>query len=414
MLALDKTRLTIFVMMALAANAPGQTGMKVETLEKGAEPRTSLHIKAPVGTTQSIKVITQMDIKASSKGKPVPATSAPVVDMRATIKTEKHATRGFIQYLFTVHDLVATARTPESKMLIPLIETQAETIRGKSYRGIIDTRGARRTSAAKQSGKDEVATLIGEQAEKIFTIAFPAEPIGPGGKWRIIEQVQLLGAVVDQTTTVQLVGRKGDMLTLKLTMEGSAEDQRIKLPNAPQNLRTDLLELNMSGTANVKFDLRKPAPSESDAKVLLKMKVRNSGAGEKAELEQNYVMSQSIREAAAAEIAAGRNKSEGGQAPPPPKPAEPTPDPNREADLKMASNTMDLAREAWKNKEYQDALTLAEKALDYRLRHVGLEDPECVQINKMVSRAKEILTQEAGTDAPSDAAAQPIAAPEEP
>lgn len=413
-----QSALFILAACALAPRpAAAVSAAKIEVIEPGAEPRAELAIKAPPATTENVNLVTNIDIKAVSQGREVPSTKAPELDLRGMIQTEKHKQKGVIQYVFTVLELRANGKTRESKLLVPLIEAQADTIRGKSYKGLINTRGERLTRAV-DTGKDEVAKLVGDQSEKFLTMIFPSEPVGVGAKWVITEQIQMEGAVVDQASTVQLIARKRDVLILKLTIEGKAKQQRLASPQSNPAAKVELVSLAMQGLGEMTFDLRKPVPVKSDVRTVMDMKTRTSAGGQKVDIDQHYAVTQSIRESDPKELIAGTEasapNSEG--APKPARPEPPTPErkaadaeARRVGDLKQANDTMEIAREAWNNKEYENALALAEKVLDFRKPHLPADHPDIEQVNKMIARAKEILAQRAAENPAAAAPADPAA-----
>ncbi len=100
--------------------------------------------------------------------------------------------------------------------------------------------------------------------EQSFTGAFdqaiplPTEPVGAGARWQAVRTVSS-AATIRRTTTVTLLSRVGDVLTLKVDVDEAPTDSVFRIPGSAQTLSIE--RYSMAGSGEVTVDLTKMLPT---------------------------------------------------------------------------------------------------------------------------------------------------------
>jgi hypothetical protein len=110
-----------------------------------------------------------------------------------------------------------------------------------------------------------------------MSVPLPEEPVGVGGRWEVRQLTDLGGFVTEQVTTVELVGRDGDVLELAMTIQGSSPSGVVEFPDLP-GVEVNVVRSDLRGEGTSEQSLREPMPRRGES----------SGEGEQVfELEED-------------------------------------------------------------------------------------------------------------------------------
>jgi hypothetical protein len=92
-----------------------------------------------------------------------------------------------------------------------------------------------------------------------FVQPLPAEPVGVGASWTVTRPTEIAGVLVEQTTTVELLERDGDLLELLVTVRDAGPVGAGSL-TASRDREVTLTALQVDGGGNVTARLDRPVP----------------------------------------------------------------------------------------------------------------------------------------------------------
>lgn len=121
----------------------------------------------------------------------------------------------------------------------------------------------------------------GLRASLASVVPLPAEAVGPGARWQVIDQEDSAGMTLRVVSTYVLEAREGDTLTLALSIALDAPPAEVSLPGFVGKVR----KLTFVGSQQLTLDLSEPIPERSGSnQVHLDMK------GKKAMLPVSMVL----------------------------------------------------------------------------------------------------------------------------
>lgn len=251
----------LVLLLALAATpvaaAPGSLPV-VKLVSPGSGPRQALRLEAPVGTSQTMTVATQVDMTMGLGSAPT-TTAVPTIAL--TVKV----------------DLVD--KTPEGNLHCKLAFTDAKVVedgRGnafvvdatkdlvKSMKGITGDVTISPTGMTLSSHLDLPASMspqlrqqMSQMQDSLSNVSapFPTEAVGVGARWKILQDTQANGLTIHQTTSARLVSRKGNKVVVALAVSQTAPKQQITNPQLPPGSTMHVLAWKGSGIGSSQIDL---------------------------------------------------------------------------------------------------------------------------------------------------------------
>jgi hypothetical protein len=109
----------------------------------------------------------------------------------------------------------------------------------------------------------------------------PAEPVGIGGKWRVVTRTASAGADLVQFATYTLKARNGSKATFQVNLVQLAAKDEIRPPNMPAELSARLSSFKSTGKGENELDMKHVAPDSGRVVVQSEMDltVRQGSAG---------------------------------------------------------------------------------------------------------------------------------------
>lgn len=231
-----------------AAQDDAPTGVVIELVEAGTSPQPLRH-HFVAGQTQSVRLRVQSQMRMAL-GSRVQMVPMPIIRMDLRFGPTS-VEGGHLHYRYEIIGVGATGSERED--VNERINTQVQALVG-SYGNIeVDDRGQvvdfsfelpdgapRELQGQSRMLRDSLGQMLPR---------FPAEPVGVGGSWRVIDDFSLPNMSVRVATTYRIASRNGDRLELDVSsavVEGAPNPAQIDISGSGR-LRYEIGTLRMLG-----------------------------------------------------------------------------------------------------------------------------------------------------------------------
>ncbi len=234
------------------ATAPtDKAGLTV--LDQGAEPRSKLEYKIPPGTKQSfaLSVDMGMDMGSAMGGK----MKLPSMVMEGEVGFDQAAAGGGMPYKLTTSKL-EFVDTPGAAVPAAMINDKLKGVQNMVATGTLAPNGHVSDFKIDMAGAppEVQQTLSGlKQSYDQMVTQLPDQPIGKGGRWQVVQQIDENGIKAQQTAVFEVVSIDGSTVKLKSTVALTAPSQTIN----SNGISADLKRMAGTGSADLTLDLTK-------------------------------------------------------------------------------------------------------------------------------------------------------------
>jgi len=278
------------------APADGATTAAIATvrlLDAGIEPRRALRYGAVNGFEQvaNLRMTTELEFGAAGQKMPtaLPQTRM-VIDAKVKAVSPSGETRlGLSIVEADLAEGASPGATPAGEKLALVIRG----MKGLSGDKLVDARGvSHRFALVFPEGKDDLMATAAlkpvvqgfERAIDQMTVPFPEEAVGVGAKWEVVQKVADAGMALDQTTTFEIVGKNGGVVSLRYTVTLAAPPGKLESAFAG-GMAAEVLRLTGSGEGTIDTDLTKMLPAAMKGKSRIAMQLEIGAPGAKRTLE---------------------------------------------------------------------------------------------------------------------------------
>jgi hypothetical protein len=245
-----------------AAGAP--TRVLLESA--GAEPRTAARLSLQVGQSQTIDLVSRIELESRTNGQDAPVARVPTTLLVLDAQVAATLPDGGFTVSTVVREARAQADADVKAEASAALDDALKQLVGQKRSRTLDAQGVprepdldRAPNPAAQASQ-LVANL--ESAVNHFSVPLPTEPIGLGAVWTVTDDVALSGVSVVQTARYEVVSREGSRLTLKVATEIRAGEQPMAVPGLPGG-QVKLKSMSSSGQGQVEVDLSRVFPVRS-------------------------------------------------------------------------------------------------------------------------------------------------------
>jgi hypothetical protein len=253
----------------------------VELLEAGSAPRRALRLALAPGVRQALTFRAETSVVTPGGVRSLPAMSVAIL---ATQSAGKNPTDTDVTFRFDDFKLSA----PEGA--VPpgaLARAQAILERVKMIEGryVVTDRGVPNGSRLNLDGAAPEMRAVAQPVADMLdtaTVAFPAEPVGLGARWRQRVPRRVQGIELVDVTTYELVEDTGQTLTIRKTGVQSADPQPMPLPDG----RTGKLVKYAGNTSgSVKLNLTRSQPENLEMTASSSLAAQEPGAAQPVAVE---------------------------------------------------------------------------------------------------------------------------------
>ena len=124
----------------------------------------------------------------------------------------------------------------------------------------------------------------------------PAEPIGLGGKWRVIQDVNANGMQLTQTSVHEITELDSSGFTMSISVTQDAQPQEIKNPALPAGatIKLDSLDTTGTGTGTSSLSTTSIFPVKSELQIETKVNMAVSAAGQNQKVTTDLKMEMTL------------------------------------------------------------------------------------------------------------------------
>jgi hypothetical protein len=262
---------------------PAKAG--IELLNAGApQGRQSLRFKPVINAKDLLTMTMNMDMNMQFSGTQIPSKLPPIV-MKVETTVTKVEPNGDIHYTFRYVDSNVATGGSLPPQVLESVRSQIKKINGLSGTVVSDDRGQFKSATFQAPKTLDASTkqVLDQLSQSMKTLSaqLPAEPVGVGAKWRVIQPMNTGGIKLNQTATYELVNIANGVVTMKGTVAQDANSQRLSQPGLPNNVVMNLKSMTSTGQWNTTFRLDRLMPMKADVSLTSQsdMEVSSSAKG---------------------------------------------------------------------------------------------------------------------------------------
>jgi hypothetical protein len=238
----------------------------VTLLDPGAEPRARLRYKLGQGPQPPMVMDVEMTMAVGLGGATPPPSKIPLTRMTFAFDVSKVEPSGA-----TVAGKIASCEVLPGPQDRPAV---VEAIK-KGMAGMVGTEMAMKVTprgfvreakvTLPPSTPPEMRAMM-DSFQNIYqqaTVSFPAEPVGPGARWRVLTAVDSGPVKMQQTALVTLEGRDDRGARLSISAEQTAPPQPLKAPGLPPGASVSLDSYSGQGQGRTQVRLDSVTPEAS-------------------------------------------------------------------------------------------------------------------------------------------------------
>ncbi len=255
------------IFFASAANAAPivieRPAPAIELLDAGAEPRRPIRIRAEVGAEQVAVLRTTTTVSQKFGEFEIPEMKSPGVTQSARSRIDNIRLDGELTVTTKVESVLVDEPQPGED---PTVHDAIEEIIGPlrhftatitmTDRGAITSISAEAPEFADEAFTEFFKNLLRSMSQT--SVAYPAEPVGVGARWKVIETDDSFGVPLEIASEFEVVSFDGETVAIRSTMLGGLHDDKpAPAPGVDEEGVSVMIEsMNVTGEANITQNLR--------------------------------------------------------------------------------------------------------------------------------------------------------------
>ena len=270
------------------AAAGGAPGVVLE--DAGEEPREPLRLRLTAGTTTRAALLNKTELGLSIEGNRVPGGALPAMRTVMEQRIDRVDAGGTADYTVTFTDWTVEPTPEADPEAVRQIQRVFEELDDLRTTGTVDASGRQQAVSVDTSRVSDplLKSTLESVSSQVGNLAapFPAEPVGPGARWRSTSTATISGITMNTTMTYTLRSRTGDRYELDLVQDAEAPSGPIDLPNVPADIETSIERFVFHTTGRLAGELTAHLPSTSTLRGEGEGRLIGVAQGERATLVQ--------------------------------------------------------------------------------------------------------------------------------
>jgi hypothetical protein len=242
-----------------AASAASNAAADVTLLDAGAAPRRVLRYTFTKGASESLSMRQQMGMAIEVNGMAMPSQPIPATLMTLKLDVADVTASGAADVRAEIVQVDVDTVGANPMLLAPLRAALAP------MQGVVVSYRVAPNGQVEQVSLSEnapvgtpVAQALGSTEQ--LSVAFPAEPVGVGARWKAMRTVQQNGVTIQQTMEYTVASLAADSVVLDLAVVQQAAEQTFAVPGAPPGTEATLRSLDGRGTSSVVIHFARVQP----------------------------------------------------------------------------------------------------------------------------------------------------------
>ncbi len=279
-----------------SAETSENSDVVVELISPGEMPRKEIRFQPKSGQTESIIMTMKMDQKITIDGNALPSPATPTQKFTMKVSIKDVASDGDVtsEIEFANIELVDDPQSPSP--LGPIMMNLLRPMIGSKGSAVVSNRGLTKKSEFKfnEGLAPQLKLMLDGMMDSVGKISspVPVEPIGVGGKWKVVQKLTTNGMTLKQISTHELTKRTADGFEITTEISQQADPQEVKSPLLPAGAKMNLESLSTEGKGMSAFRFASIMPAKADSSVASNaaMTVNVNGKDQRVKTETNIVM----------------------------------------------------------------------------------------------------------------------------
>lgn len=280
---------------AKAGDSPADP--QVTLLAAGDNPQ-QLRLKLQKGQSVTAEMVMKMAMKMEINGMKPPEVALPPTRMLMDMKVVD-AQPDLYSYTFEVTEAAPMETKGVQPMVMEAMKKALNNAKGLKGKGSVDSRGMNKGASFELPPNMDPQTrqLMDGMRDAVgrMSAPLPKEPVGVGGKWKVVQQLKQNGMTLDQTATYTVKAIDGDKVTLDVAVEMDAKPQEVKAPGMPPNSKMLLEKMTGKGGGETVQSMASLLPEMSKVNIKTAMKSTVEAMGQKQKMGMDMTMDVTIQ-----------------------------------------------------------------------------------------------------------------------
>lgn len=248
----------------------------IKLLDAGKDPKHELRFAAKKGAQQKVLMGLQMGITMDIGGTPR-TQSMPRIDMPMEVTVTDVTTNGDMTYRFELREPEIADDGMTAPGVVAGMKGALAGIAGLSGTAVVTNRGFTKSVDIKvpAGANPQVTQFMDSFKQSIgqMSAPLPEQAVGVGAKWETSTTISQNGMKLKQVATTEVIGIDGNIATLSIKLQQSADRQKV----TSNGMTVDLESLTGSGGGETTIDLGKIVPATAKMSLRSDMKMKAGG-----------------------------------------------------------------------------------------------------------------------------------------
>ena len=209
----------------------------------------------------------------------------PAVNMRFSATSPKGTQGDFVEYTTKLNQVsFASSDAASGNPMVDEMKADLLALDGMVSLVKVKTTGELISNTVQSNGpkSDSMGQQLLDSMDEA-AILFPTQPLGVGAQWTITEDVDQQGVKVRRTTTLELKERKGQRVTIGVSIRGDVLSKTLEnATGLPPGSTATIDSFVMAGEGNMVYDLTRLFPISSDVTVNVDTTMKLEAQGQTA------------------------------------------------------------------------------------------------------------------------------------
>ena len=275
--------LGLFTPFVQSAETSEDSDLVVELISQGESPRKEIRFQPKIGQTESIIMTMKMDQKITIDVNSFPSPASPAQKFTLKVSVKDVTSDGDVTFEFEFANIEVVDDPKSPSPLAPILMNILKPMIGSKGSAVVTNRGITKKSEFKfnEGMAPQLKQMLDGMMDSVGKISspVPVEPIGIGGKWKVVQKMTTNGMTIKQISHHELKKRTSDGFEFATEVSQEADPQEVKSPLLPQGAKMKLESLSTEGNgmSALRFASMMPTKADSNIKSSAAMTVSANG-----------------------------------------------------------------------------------------------------------------------------------------
>jgi hypothetical protein len=263
----------------------------VKLLDPGADPRADLSYALTKGSAQKMVMAMDMAVGVKAKGQTMPQTPMPRMTMTFDNTAADKNPAGEFKIDSRLTSATVDPNGGQQEQMARALRPQIEAMKGLGMVYWVNPKGHVRdvkleVPAGVPPSAQQIMNGMSQSFESMVT-PLPAEPVGVGARWQVVNRISNGGADILQSAIYTLKSRTGAKAVLDVALVQLAASDTIHTAQMPAGMSAKIKTFSSSGSGSTQVDTKSVAPEGGTIalKTSMEITVQGGGSGEESTVD---------------------------------------------------------------------------------------------------------------------------------